>query len=119
MTDEIPANGLCFVCGMKSFHTQKELREHRESETHKINSQKDIKGDKKMTDETEEKILKLESLAKTAGKEKEFGSIPLEALVHLTAIPEMSSNELKYFIEGFFFGYKSNAFISPVVPIGE
>ncbi|KKN51935.1 hypothetical protein LCGC14_0617720 [marine sediment metagenome] len=48
MIYEIPANGLCFVCGMKSFHTQKELREHRESETHKINSQKNIKGEEKM-----------------------------------------------------------------------
>ncbi|MEE9439421.1 MAG: hypothetical protein V3V14_10505 [Saprospiraceae bacterium] len=72
-----------------------------------------------MTDETEEKILNLESLAATIGKEKEFGSIPLEAMVFLTAQSVISGSELKYFIEGFFFGYKSKAFIPPVVPIGK
>ncbi len=72
-----------------------------------------------MTDETEAKMLVLESLAETVGKRKEFNSIPLEALVHLTAIPKISGSELKYFIEGFFFGYKSNAFTPPIVPIGE
>jgi hypothetical protein len=37
MSDDTPANGLCFICGMKSFHTLKELQEHRESEEHKEN----------------------------------------------------------------------------------
>lgn len=71
-----------------------------------------------MTDQTEAKILNLESLAATVGKEKEFGSIPLEAMVFLTSQPKISGSELKYFIEGFFFGHNLKVFIPPT-DIGE
>ena len=65
-----------------------------------------------MTDETEQKMLALESLADSVGKKNAFRNVPLESLVYLTGLPEISGSELKFFLEGFFMGYSSKALIS-------